>query len=281
MSDAPGTPATSGSPDRPGIPHAPGTPDDTGSPDTPAPPAESMPSQLTARTFTGWPAWADLPLDVVSYGPDCPTEAQLRLLGRLEGKRVLDLGCGGGPISVAMVKQGAKVISVDSSVEQLGHARRLGEREEVTLELHQGDLAELAFVRADTIDLVVSVYALGMVNDLDRVFRQVHRVLRPDAHFVISLAHPAGRACDSGGPPAIRRSYWDSSPITWTDAGEHGADHPVTVTELFTSLSRANFLVDTILEPEPPASGTRSRWWRPAMAWLPSTLIVRARKLGT
>jgi SAM-dependent methyltransferase len=245
------------------------------------PGASDAPPQLTSRSFTGWPAWADLPLDVVSYGPDCPTEAELRLLGHLSGKRVLELGCGGGPNSVAMTKQGAKVISVDSSSEQLGHARRLAEREEVTLELHQGDLADLAFVRADTVDVVVSVYALGMVGDLDRVFRQVHRVLRKDGPFVVSVPHPAWRAADGGDPPAIRRSYWDPAPLAWTDAGERGADHPVTIGGLFTSLIRANFQVDTVLEPEPRPGAARSRWWKAGMTWLPATLIVRARKLGT
>lgn len=250
-------------------------------PDVHASPAgDAGPPALTARSFTGWPAWADLPLDVVSYGPDCPTEAELRLLGRLEGKRVLELGCGGGPNSVAMAKQGAKVISIDSSAEQLGHARRLAEREEVTLELHQGDLADLAFVRAETVDVAVSVYTLGMCADLDRVFRQVHRVLRRDAPFVISLTHPAWRATDAAGPPTVRRSYWDTTEVPWTDAGEHGADHPVTISGLFTSLVRANFAVDTLLEPQPAPGGARSRWWQPAMAWVPSTLIVRGRKLG-
>jgi len=237
--------------------------------------------ELTARSFTAWPAWADLPLDVVAYGPDIPTEADLRLLGRLEGKRVLELGCGGGPASVAMAKQGAKVIAVDPSADQIGHARRLCEREDVTVELHQGDLADLAFVRADTIDVCLSVFALGMVADLDRVFRQVHRVLRPDGPFVISLPHPLWRAVDRSTPPGLRRPYWDSTPHPWTEGGESGQDHPVTITELFTGLVRANFRVDVILEPEPPASGPRSRWWQEAMAWLPSTLVVRARKVGT
>lgn len=240
-----------------------------------------QPPQLTARSFTGWPAWADLPLDVVSYGPDCATEAELRLLGRLEGKRVLELGTGGGPIAVALAKQGAKVIAVDASAEQLGHARRLCEREEVSVELHQGDLADLAFVRADTIDLVVSVYALGMVADLDRVFRQVHRVLRPDAPFVLSLPHPAWRATDHQDPPTVRRPYWDRTAVPWSDAGEQGADHPVTIADLFTGLTRANFRVDTIAEPEPPRTSARSRWWEPGMSWLPATLVVRARKVGT
>ena len=55
------------------------------------------------------PAWVDLSTDIVQYGPDIPTEADLRLLGNLENKRVLELGCGGGPNAVAMAKQGARV----------------------------------------------------------------------------------------------------------------------------------------------------------------------------
>jgi SAM-dependent methyltransferase len=237
--------------------------------------------ELTSRSFTAWPAWADLPLDVVVYGPDIANESDLRLLGRLDGKRVLELGCGGGPAAVAMARQGAKVIAVDSSTDQIGHARRLSEREEVTVEWHQGDLADLAFVRADTVDVVLSVYALGTVGDLDRVFRQVHRVLRPDAPFVISLPHPAWRAADGGDAPAWRHAYWDRTPRPWTDGSETGADHPLTVADLFGSLTRANFRVDTVLEPEPLDGAPRSTWWQPAMAQLPSTLIVRARKVGT
>lgn len=250
----------------------------------PNPATEGAPppaAELTSRSFTAWPAWADLPLDVVAYGPDIPTEADLRLLGRLEGKRVLELGAGGGPVSVAMAKQGAKVIAVEPSAEQLTHARRLCEREEVAVELHHGDLAELAFVRADTIDIVISVYALGMVSDLDRVFRQVHRVLRPDGPFVVSLPHPVWRVADRSEPPSLRRPYWDRAPQAWTNGSETGTDHPVPLSELFTSLIRAGFRVDTVAEPEPVRSGARSRWWQPAMAWLPSTLIVRGRKVGT
>ncbi len=235
---------------------------------------------LNARSFTSWPAWADMDTDVVRYGPDIPSEAELRLLGNLDGKRVLELGCAGGPVAVTMAKQGAKVFAVDDSAEQVAHAKRLAEREAVKIEVRQGDVADLAHLRADTIDLAVSVYTLGAVADLDRVFRQVHRVLRPECPLVMSIPHPAFRAVDPlGDPPLVRRSYFDRSPIA-RDGAEPGDDHPLTISDLFTSLSRANFRVDTLLEPEPPRTAPRSRQWTPAMRWVPSTLIVRARKLG-
>jgi SAM-dependent methyltransferase len=237
--------------------------------DRPQAPSPAPRAELHARSFTAWPAWADLPLDVVHYGPDIPTEADL------------ELGCGGGPIAVAMAKQGAKVIAVDEAADQIAHARNLAEREEVKLELRQGDLADLAFVRADTMDVAISVYSLGAVADPDRVFRQVHRVLRPEAPLVVSIPHPAYRSVDtSTEPPVLRRRYFDHAPITWWQEKESGIDYPMTISDLFTSLSRANFRVDTILEPEPGKAQVRGRHWTEAMRWVPSTLIVRARKLG-
>ena len=194
---------------------------------------------------------------------------------------MLELGCGGGPNAVAMAKQGARVIAVDDSEEQVAHARRLVEREEMKIELRQGDLADLAFVRADTIDVALSVYALGGVADLDRVFRQVHRVLRPEAPLVISMTHPAFRTVSEvGNPPILRRPYFDHTAIPWVVGAETGADHPLTISDLFTSLTRANFRVDTVLEPEPLKGTPRGRHWTEAMRWVPATLIVRARKQG-
>jgi SAM-dependent methyltransferase len=175
---------------------------------------------------------------------------------------------------VTLARSGAKVIAVDPSDEQLGLTRRLAEREEVKVEVHQGDIAALAFLRADTVDAVLCVYLLGAVADVDRVFRQVHRILRTDAPFVLSLPHPAYRTVDpAGNPPTLVRRYLDRSPI--------GEDAPHTISDLVTGLIRANFRIDTLLEPPPTPTATQHAFWAPAMAWMPSTLIIRARKEGT
>lgn len=229
-----------------------------------------------------FPAEASLPHDVVSYGPDIPNERTYKLLGNLEGKRVLELGCGGGQAAIAMAKQGAKVITVDPSPERLDRVRMVADREEVKVESREGDLADLAFVRADTIDAVVSIYALATVDDPDRVFRQVHRVLRPEMPLVLSMPHPAFAMLDPAArdPLRLARTYWDMAPRPWETDQTTGFDHPRTLSDIFTGLGRANFRVDTILEPEPSADAVHSPYWSTTMAWVPATLIIRARKEG-
>ncbi len=233
------------------------------------------------RTVT-FPVGADLPLDRVVYGPDVPDESTLRLLGDVNGKRILQLGCGDGQTTVALQRAGARVIVVEPASQSVTTAQRLFERQALKVELHQGDLADLAGVRADSIDAALSIYSLAGVDDLSRVFRQVHRVLRPELPLVFSLPHPAYSMIDprSDEPLRVRRSYWDATPRTWRSSDREGTDHSHTLADLFVGLSRTNFRVDTLLEPEPEREGARSPLWSETMRWVPSTLVVRARKQG-
>lgn len=219
------------------------------------------------------PTGCDLPTDVVTYGPDVSREDTLRLLGNVDGKRILDLGCGAGHNAIALARQGAKVIGVDESSEQAAEARAACERERMKVELHHAPLAELAFIRADTIDAVLSVWGLAHVDDIDRVFRQVDRVLRPEHPLVLSMPHPAFAMINTDDPERrVRRSYWDPAVADGVV--------PRTIGALFTSLGRANFRVDTVLEPQPASGGPRTAAWHDHMRYIPSTLIIRARKQG-
>ena len=133
-------------------------------------------------------------------------------------------------------------------------------------------------------------------------FRQVHRVLAPGGPIVMSLPHPAYAMVDpsSAHPVVVDRPYFgpiglnrDRDPAGPPSDGTPG-DHPPatdseetprrgarTIAAVFTSLTRAKFRVDTILEPQPERAGPRSKQWSEAMAWVPATLIIRARKEGS
>src|SRR5215471_9970022 len=141
----------------------------------------------------------------ITYGPDLPTDADLRLCGDVSGRRVLDLGSGAGENAIAFAMSGAHVIALDTSKAQLSLARKLAEVAEVRVELHESDVCDLAFLRADSIDLAFAAGVLGEVDDIDRLLRQVHRVLRPGAAFVFSFDHPMALALgrENSGPGAL------------------------------------------------------------------------------
>jgi SAM-dependent methyltransferase len=245
-------------------------------PNKPPSPAEKGPFSAT------YPVDADLSYEDLPYGPDIGTDAEYRLLGELEGKRALILGAGSGHAAVAMASLGAHVIAIDPDANNLTRLRDAADLHELKVEVRQSDLADLAFVRADSADLVYSAYALATIDDLGRVFRQIHRVLRPQMPLVFSLPHPAFALVEpaSNDPMRIRRRYWDASPRPWDIDGRKGNDHPHTVSSVFTQLVRANFRVDTLLEPEPTSGSRPSEFHTEIMKWIPATLIVRARKEG-
>lgn len=224
-------------------------------------------------------ATSQLSCDVAHYGPDIGSEADLRLLGDLRAKRVLELGCGGGQCSIAFAKAGATAIGIDFSAHQIAYARRLAEREQVKIELRQGNIADLAFLRAETIDLVFSADTFGFVEDLRRVFRQAHRVLKVGAPFVFSLPHPAYAMIDDTTTEIVR-SWFDRSPIEYDKEGAAFTEYRHSIPEIYADLLRTGYRVEAILEPEPNEAGPRSAHWRDAFLMVPHTLVIKARKEG-
>lgn len=196
--------------------------------------------------------------DTVRYGPGVADEAKLRLLGQLTGKRVLLLGTGCGQLVTQTAGSGAKVIGFEPDEYLLEQARAHCAAAGLNLEMYQRDFAELASVRADTVDAVLSVLELAGVADLSRVFRQVHRVLRQEAPIIFSLPHPT-RAVAAGA----------TLPLSWVDGDYRGVDHGHTIEDVFTALVRTGFRVDNLLELPDDSSNP-----------FPAVLVLRARRLG-
>ena len=194
--------------------------------------------------------------DTISYGTGIADERELRLCGDVTGKRVIELGAGTPGNAIALARRGARTIVIDPSADLIAAIRAQAEAAEVRIECHEGDLADLGFATSSSVDLVLSALALATVDDLSRVFRQVHRVLRTDAAFVLSVHHPLAAMLE-GGEVVLRKSYWSNENRT--------------VSGLFTSLTRANFQIDVMQEPEPTEATT---------AMVPRYLLLRARKLG-
>jgi arsenite methyltransferase len=114
----------------------------------------------------------------------------------VEGRVVLDLGCGTGRdvfVLAQLVGPAGRVIGVDMTEAQLEVARRTlpwhTERfgyAEPNVELHQGYIEDLSPLGDGTVDVVVSNCVVNLSPRKDLVLREVHRVLAPGGEFYFS-----------------------------------------------------------------------------------------------
>jgi ubiquinone/menaquinone biosynthesis C-methylase UbiE/ADP-ribose pyrophosphatase YjhB (NUDIX family) len=192
-----------------------------------------------------------LKTDAAHYGPRMPTENDLRLLGEVRGKRILEIGCGGGQCSIAFARQGAIATGIDQSSVQLDFARQLAVTEGVRVEFIEEDITTLPQVKNASQDAVFSACALGYVEDIPTCFAEVARVLRPGGLFVFSVGHPVRNMIADEDRFSIARPYWDGyQEWEWgAGSGVWLRDWSRTVEEWFGHLRGAGFTVDRIVEP--------------------------------
>jgi ubiquinone/menaquinone biosynthesis C-methylase UbiE len=115
----------------------------------------------------------------------------LRLAGDVSGRRILDAGCGSGPLSAALLAKGAGITGFDVSAAMVGLARqRLGDDADV----HVADLASpLPFADAEFDDVVTSL-VLHYLEDWAVPLAEFRRVLKPGGRLFVSVNHPAAYA---------------------------------------------------------------------------------------
>jgi len=106
----------------------------------------------------------------------------------LEGKHVLDLGCGYGWHCKYAVEQGAaRVLGIDLSRKMIEEAGRRNRDDRI--EYRICGIEEYEYPE-NTWDCVISNLALHYIEDIDSVFKKVHRTLKPDGIFLLNIEHP-------------------------------------------------------------------------------------------
>jgi 2-polyprenyl-3-methyl-5-hydroxy-6-metoxy-1,4-benzoquinol methylase len=109
----------------------------------------------------------------------------LRLAGDLQGRSVLDVGCGDGTLALACWESGtAQVAGLDLDTRMITRAAAFAAQHQVTIGYTVGRADTLPF-GDKSFDLVVSVATLTFVPEADRVVREMARVLRPGGRLVI------------------------------------------------------------------------------------------------
>jgi len=109
-----------------------------------------------------------------------------RLLGPVEGKRVLDMGCGPGIYAERLAKRGASVTGVDLSPVMVDKARQRCTGLDVALIV--GDA--LKQVHSPAFDIVLASFMPGYVSHLGGLSAHAADVLHQGGVFVVSMIHP-------------------------------------------------------------------------------------------
>ncbi|MFF9126506.1 class I SAM-dependent methyltransferase [Streptomyces sp. NPDC014889] len=113
--------------------------------------------------------------------------AVLALAGDVAGRRILDAGCGSGPLSAALRDRGALVTGIDASAGMLELARRrLGD----DVNLHVVDLRDPLPFDDGAFDDVVASLVLHYLEDWGPTLAELRRVLRPGGRLIASVDHP-------------------------------------------------------------------------------------------
>ena len=175
--------------------------------------------------------------------------AIVNLAGDVAGRRILDAGCGSGPIAAALRDRGATVTGFDSSAAMLELARR---RLGPDADLHLADLGRPLPFPDDAFDDVIAALVLHYLRDWTGPLAELRRVLKPGGRLIAAVEHPFAITLMQR-EQGIKPRYFETRSRTeeWT-YGDHSAqltfwDRPLhAMTDAFTA---AGFRIAVISEP--------------------------------
>ncbi len=173
--------------------------------------------------------------------------ATISLLGDVSGRRVLEVGCGAGPLTAWLVDHGAQVNAIDVSPNMVALTRRRV-RDRANVEV--ADLGEKLPFADDAFDVIVGSLVLHYVRDWRGVLGEFRRVLDPGGAVVFSTHHPAVDAALHSP-----EDYFAVKQVTET-WGRGDRSFQVTfwrrpLTAMSDAIWQAGFVVERLVEPTP------------------------------
>ncbi|APA97637.1 class I SAM-dependent methyltransferase [Nocardia seriolae] len=199
----------------------------------------------------------DSPAGEFVWCPEGLHEGDWHLLGDIEGKRILEIGCGSAPCSRWLASHGAHPVGLDISRSMLDRGLAAMAAGGPRVPLIQAGAEELPFAD-ESFDLACSAFgAVPFVADSGQVMREVHRVLKPGGRWVFSVNHPMRWIFpDDPGPDGLRATipYFDRTPYVEMDSeGEPTyVEHHRTIGDRVREIVAAGLTLVDIIEPDWP-----------------------------
>lgn len=205
------------------------------------------------------------------------------LIGPAGGRTTCVLGVSDGMAALALAAMGARVTVADPSQSMLDmlmiRARIIG----VELDFVQTDLCDLSAIHDESFQLAYAGQATRQLDDINRFYAEVHRILCPGGRFIVNEYHPVRRIWkQEPGHPRVEYSYFDrrrarEEEDLFPDPNAPGVslgkyDFSWTVSDHFGALVAARFRITTLEE----VGDVRQKWEIPNLKGLPEQIVLAA-----
>lgn len=209
-------------------------------------------------------------------------EEELHVLGEVNGKDILELGCGAARWSIALAQRGARPVGLDFSSQQLQHARRLMDEAGVDFPLIEASAEDVPLPDA-SFDIVFCDWGAMTFCDPQRTVPEAARLLRPGGLFAFATGTPIQFLCQDVKTDTLTdhlvNNYFGMRCLEWEDE----VDFQLTYGEWIRLFRRNSFAVEDLIEPRPPEGSTSTYRDEAETAWArrwPIENIWRLRREG-
>ncbi|KPN95151.1 class I SAM-dependent methyltransferase [Lysinibacillus sp. ZYM-1] len=180
------------------------------------------------------------------------------LLEEIDGKQVLDAGCGEGYLSRLLMKEGARVTAVDYSQKMLDIAKERTHQQKA-IQFLQGNCEDLTFLANEQFDCIVSNMVLQDLEDYQAAIGEMYRLLKPSSTFIFSILHPCFVTPNSGWirHEQLDQQYWKVQRYFYEGVYQQlDAEPPIvlyhrTLTSYVQAIRQTGFTIENIVEPKP------------------------------
>ena len=203
-------------------------------------------------------AWAK---DEIEWGMWDVPEAELQVLGNVDGLEAVELGCGTAYVSAWLAKRGARPTGVDITPAQLESARACMRETGLEFPLIEADAAETG-LPDQCADLVISEYGASIWVDPYRWIPEAARLLRTGGRLVFLRNSTLAMLCtplhEGQTDDSLHRPQFGMHRFDWADgAVEFHLAHGEWI-----ALQRANGLeIERLIELQAPATAETHRFY--------------------
>ena len=242
------------------------------------------------RNRAEWTGWAEEFVESaernwaqaeITWGLWDAPESELQILPDVDGKDVVELGCGTAYIAAWLARRGARVVGVDPTPAQLETAARMQEQHGLLFPLIEAAAEDVPLPDA-SFDLAVSEYGASIWADPYRWVPEAARLLRPGGRLMFLVNGLLLTLCspDAEEPASDRlvRPYFGIHRLEWSD--DESVNFYLGYGDWIRLLRSSGFDVEDLVELRPAEDATTDfpyvtlEW---ARQW-PSEEVWKARK---